>query len=1466
MAFNYDEDQYENEKNRKSTKLNLLYISDNVTGNVLVFLSPKETSIHEIPAINPRENEGEPELDFKPLLSKAKSEAEKHIQIRKPKIIFHENFEQTESIFTGGAKFCHEDFIPSIEELKSKDPPENIREYTETIILFPYYHLNPQFKNIFNKSENDKKTKVYKVTLINGVELILKTVTWENLKPEKSKKRIAGFIKEFNICHTICHFSEKVVKVLDMKHVEINRSNEIQIAFLFEYGGDSLDKLAINRIQKMTNEEIYRIICQLACIYEIMEFAGIAHMDIKPSNITYNTELKQIKIIDFGTAVSFAKSPEKLKQELGLLYLEKFCGLTLLYAPPEAINARENLAERQKLIPQKIDVFCFGITIAQILLAKFGINLLTKRNDSGLREIFARDASTESHNEFRKKISATLHWLGCEKFIRLILKCIEYDPMKRPTFNEIKNMLLIIMIRSRSESFLELDEVKSWTHIRNIAYDLIVQNDYESLALICERAIASKTIQEKSKDETAVKVILGLAYCYISGKADKAINIFTTELEKMDDKNSDSYLLWKIHLASAYQNLNETTQAIQVYEQIERIIKENKNPNLIILSQVYNQFALCYYYSYKFEISIEYCQKALDIFFNNNLIITRLTIIEIINLGRSYFAMKKYVEADEQYTKAEQLLSKMDKKYNDTFINIYTSRADLYLQTRNYLQSKKYLSILIEACSKFHGEENYTIAEAYAKIACISYIENNSSETLSENLQKSVKILDRILGSECIAFNFGFELLITMLLKQKKYEDAITSVIDAMIFHEKEIFSDKCDIRIICQHFGDILENSYTFDEAISYYMNVIDILKQNNQDYYYDIANIYIMLAYKYTCNNEWSRSKDSLLEILKIMKNSNCLKQEQLSYLMGRCLYRVKNYLRNDKREVARNVLEKIKHENIIGFCIKKHYELEDLGWCYERLGESQQAIKFYSDCLNYMEKEGLNQDKFIITVLQDLIRVYQHEENYEMSVLCGEKAFEKQKKIIPEKLQEIADTCIDLGNDYKMLCNYSDSAKYFKEAYQLIKKIYGKEHYNTLNRYCDYAFADKNLENYDKALTKFMKVLRIIEKNPLNIETKVIINLRIKIYEDLAGIFDDLHCYKKSIEYFQNAIKLYPNVNSKCELKIALGYENIAKVLRNAKLYGQAIVYHFKSIDIVKKIQGFALSAKLGRRYNSLGITYALMNNFPKSKEYYNKALEVFQNGSDIENYDIANAIKNLGIAYLRSKDPSKKEEARSLIYHALETYEALPDKFSLMNAYLSISNGFRFIKSYEEAICFKLQAYEVIKGIVSPNNIDLATLYRLLGIEYNFLNNSSEAIEFLHKALSVYTQIFRHKKNPWKIPDNLNIACVFYELGIANHHLKQYKNAIDYYNISLDMYNRLYGDFMIIESYLDLYQNLGNVYFEIGDYENSIQMLDKYDRLFELCEVKDKEKYAKSFKTLLNAYRKLVMIEWLTAKKS
>ncbi|MEQ9423768.1 MAG: tetratricopeptide repeat protein [Cyclobacteriaceae bacterium] len=160
----------------------------------------------------------------------------------------------------------------------------------------------------------------------------------------------------------------------------------------------------------------------------------------------------------------------------------------------------------------------------------------------------------------------------------------------------------------------------------------------------------------------------------------------------------------------------------------------------------------------------------------------------------------------------------------------------------------------------------------------------------------------------------------------------------------------------------------------------------------------------------------------------------------------------------------------------------------------------------------------------------------------------------------------------------------------------------------------------------------------------------------------------------------------------------------------------------------------------------------------------------------------------------------------------------DSLLISYSYSAIGETYRKLGVYEKALSNYLKALQVDEYY--DNQLGLANNYNNLGILYDYQDKPEKAIENYKRALKINQQINTGDSEAGN-RRNFPIASNYNNIGIIYKNQKQYDSAEYQYQKALEimlMIKSKYGEAV-------LYNNLGRLNFERGDYKEAIEFQEK-----------------------------------------
>jgi len=992
------------------------------------------------------------------------------------------------------------------EKPASSDPL--ISKYSKTSIINPYKEYSPSFEKLY-----DKNCKIYKVTLAKtGQKFILKVV-----KSTKTTK-LNRLIREYYNDMAFGTITDRVAKVMDIKYTTVE--NETIVEMLFEYAGEDLE----NSIKFLDSEKKLSVIYQLIIILNIMEEAGIAHFDLKPANIAYNMKTSILKLIDFGTAISFYLNPDKINKKLAE-NAEKFCEYTKAYAPPEILESAKKgwtIDNKKTILPQSFDCFSFGIIFAQLLLST-----------DTIKELPERDYSSESHKLFLKQIEelfANKNEIKC--WIPLILKCLDFNSSERLDFCKIKDQFEeILKMQGLYDSFATKPEILSALGMK-IDIDKIINmcinlHEYEAVIYHCNKLIKNYDNGTKpcTQELATTYVMRGLAELSLGEKTTSIADLLkSVEIyKKLEQSESDLIASAYMYLGDAYLKINRFNESSKNYEASLKIFNKKygeKHQNVAIVK---NSLGLSFQKLGKYELAVTYFKQSIETMKNLKEDETIHMVRMYNNLAEVYIQLCEYKLAAENFENSLKLYFKLYQEENLLITNIYINLSVVMRHLMKFDLSEDYCKKAINFLKKSHDEEHYSLAKAYNNLGLVYYSREkyddaiyNFKESLKiskednlevahvyinlgnvyynraeydigiENYMKGIDLLEKAYGGMHPDLASAYNNLGEAYLQLKKYDKAVENHEKSIEINKKYFEEDHPSFAFYYENFASLYRSMEKYEAALGYCKKALVIFTKIYGDDCENVASTYNNIG-SILCNlDKFEESVENLLKALlisqKIFGEKNSL-TELIRFNLGSSYCCLGNAYYNVKK--YQDAIEKYQ-EAICNY--EKINENSDLAIFYSKLGSCYFCIENYKEALKY----------------------------YELAITLFEKGGEKNEGLA-QTYENLADNFLHMKNEGKF-------EEYLEKAKEMYEKLYGNESYKIMNMYFGFGKTYlKKKDKYDKAIKYFLIAETILDKIMKKTENQR--EILIDLYKNIAVAFwkiKDLQMAQKYIEKCELANK--------------------------------------------------------------------------------------------------------------------------------------------------------------------------------------------------------------------------------------------------------------------------------------------------------------------------------------------------------
>lgn len=319
-------------------------------------------------------------------------------------------------------------------------------------------------------------------------------------------------------------------------------------------------------------------------------------------------------------------------------------------------------------------------------------------------------------------------------------------------------------------------------------------------------------------------------------------------------------------------------------------------------------------------------------------------------------------------------------------------------------------------------------------------------------------------------------------------------------------------------------------------------------------------------------------------------------------------------------------------------------NIGVCYEILGNHKNALLYFNDFLKLSEK--LNDLESLSNAYKNIGMVYEFSSDYENAVKFYIKASEVNEKL-NDTIRNI-DSYINIGGIYRLLEQFNKANDYFNKALNLNKQKNDDLMFARI--YNQMAITAKSVEQYDTALIYYQKSLS--HSKAISWKKGIAAAL-----SNIGNVYNQQEKYDKALKYHLQSLEIENELNH--YYGILMSKEIIGELYIKLNNYKLAEKYISETIADAKKDNNISV---LMNSYSNLYELSKLKNNYIDALRYlelsktYNDSLyniESVEKISEIET-KYQTAKKEHEIEVLNFENQIKKEQIQkkdTFIYSAI-----------------------------------------------------------------------------------------------------------------------------------------------------------------------------------------------------------------------
>eukprot|EP01022_Parablepharisma_sp_SALTPOND_P016489 TRINITY_DN2424_c0_g1_i1.p1 TRINITY_DN2424_c0_g1~~TRINITY_DN2424_c0_g1_i1.p1 ORF type:complete len:1199 (-),score=168.92 TRINITY_DN2424_c0_g1_i1:451-4047(-) len=1106
-------------------------------------------------------------------------------------------------------------FYDKAADLRGEDVDGTV--ISQTSIMKQYQDYSIEYEKVYECLK--KGISTYKVNL-NGSKLSTRLLKITEI-PSTCIEKLKNLIREYYIGRTFGQITPHVAKMFDMQQIKkrVNDEEYIRIEMLMEYGGKCLENCTI------TSEESISILTQLVNVLSIMESRGIAHLDIKPENLVWDSDNKLLKLIDFGTSISFYRLPGAVKEPMQK-YGKRITGYTKRYAPPELVDKERQVEFANIAKPQKVDVFCFALTFVRILhLAKEGDTV-----DSEIRE---RNGTIGDHKKFIEEIREDLKGLHEERWTDLLIQCLAYDIEARPAFSEVRKEFYKILVIKPDTSAKEYE-----IHHKSLAEMYEKMFEYNAAAWHYQQYLAQPEATHNPLEEATIY----------------------------------------IKLAKAHNENEKCNEALDCCAKAENICLKIPKYDRSLLAEIYLTYGTVYNDMEDFSL---YCKPTTKIRRDQIWDTCLGYIMEQHSYSHLNPGWEQYNKAVDYYHKAESIMKEIYNEISKEWFIFYYKMAEASFNLGDNIGALNNCIKAKHIVEALYGENNALLAKVYNEFGMI-YYGRKEFDSAKDDLEKAEKIvktewsekhplLIKIyynLGEACHRLKNLKEAIINFtkveLLIMKMYGEDSELLIN-VYFNLGEVHEKICKT----EYMRKFDKTSPHFKEMMRYYGLANKVNKLVNEDCEEIVSHRYYNLGLAHKSARKESQAIDCL-EKAKMHakyslgpahpflgriyyalgeaqdKKTAAEKQKALYYfLKSKKIRKVNNPNKaNDLTlgeiylKIGDNCTQKEKSIKYYEKTIKIFTECKmrcncssiyaKLGWVYQDACEYKKSI----ECFKEAERIEANDDldpEIDSGIYDGLGHSFYHLKDYKQAAYYLQKLlpvayieYSKDDGIFMEAYKL-------LGNSYLKLGEYKNAIKFYKKYIEFCQEYVGDDPYDMLKLYRKLGDAYFGLGKNEKAIDAYQESLTIGEKVTDGL-------VLVETYLGIGKAYAAEGIYEGAVENFEAALSCTGNGLIEDDLLLIEIYNKLGLAHAKNGNYEMAINYCFQAEIIIKENNSEDYVVKgLDESYKGMGYGYFGQGNYKDAIDCYVKAEIVMRTlhgdkSKEVKDvcHDIAKVLKAVG----------------------------------------------------------------------------------------------------------------------------------------------------------------------------------------------------------------------------------------------
>jgi tetratricopeptide (TPR) repeat protein len=545
--------------------------------------------------------------------------------------------------------------------------------------------------------------------------------------------------------------------------------------------------------------------------------------------------------------------------------------------------------------------------------------------------------------------------------------------------------------------------------------------------------------------------------------------------------------------------------------------------------------------------------------------------------------MGKFDKADEIYQMQHRLVLDDDVA---SFVEVYVKLGRVKQLLGDYKNALSYFEKAVELVQQNSCIEKYIVCQLYVEFGLFKHVMEDYSAALTL-FQKAQDICEEYFSSNPVILADIYHNLGLVYHDMHEYSKSL-------LFYEKSLeISEK---YLPENHIG--MSNTYNgisqtyrclgeYSTAISFLQKVLVIRLKTLPPDHPAIATIYNNIGVLYSTMKDFPNALSFLQKALEILQKSSHLSHSNL----GSTYYTI-GLVYKDMGEYSNALILFQKAHDIYQKSLppyhaslaKTHKEMASM---YCKTKNYAKALTHYMATLEIAQTIPTYEDDQFLDLYISLAKLYSNMKDHTNALKFYQKILEFKKKLGPNYYFAFGDDLKAIGEEQRLLGNYSDAISSFKQALVILLEWCGPKQPKTTFIYKRIGMAYNAKKDYSNALSYFHEALENEEKSVPRDESGLSAT-----YNNLGHVHINLGEYSIAMSYLQKALiteeKIIPQ---DCHSLISI-HNNLGSLYALMGDYSMAISFFEKALAIHEKAivkdnqTGNAIYVQLANAYALLG----------------------------------------------------------------------------------------------------------------------------------------------------------------------------------------------------------------------------------------------------------------------------------------